>query len=78
MPVDDPAKNIEADADELEERIEKLDSHIGEARENAATRARDAGPAEDAAGDWEATEGGPLGDDAEGFDDPESEEEEEE
>jgi hypothetical protein len=68
MSANDPAEQIEADADELEERIGKLDTHLGEAREKAKARSRD-GESDD---EDDAGDGG-----SEGFDDPEAEEEEE-
>src|SRR3954453_4568045 len=77
MPVNDPAEKIEADAAELEERIGKLDNRIGEATQAADARPGENKPLEETAGDWEDSEGGPLGDDAEGFDDPEAEEDDE-
>jgi hypothetical protein len=68
MPVNDPAEQIEADADELEERIGKLDDHLGEARKKASARKPNGDPDDDDdAGD----------DDTGGFDDPEADEEEE-
>ena len=68
MPANDPAQQIESDADELEERIGKLDANIDEARKKASARSENGDPGEDDdAGD----------DDTGGFDDPEAEEEEE-
>ena len=67
MPVNDPEAQIQADADELEERLGKLDDHIDEARKKVAARGGDAEPGED------DDAGGDTGD----FDDPEAEEEEE-
>jgi hypothetical protein len=70
----------EADKDlgEMDERLEALEDHIGEAK-GKAEAADDAGdPAEEVAGDYEdAALDEPIGDDALGFDDPEAEEEDE-
>ena len=68
MSVNDPAEQIEADADELEERIGKLDAHIGEARQKTAS----------GGGNGESDEEDDADDSSsEDFDDPEAEEEEE-
>ncbi len=80
MSTPDPERAIERNADDLEERIGKLDDSIGEAKKKQTERqAKDEGPLD---GDDDPTtapaKGGPLGDDASGFDDPEAEEEEEE
>ena len=69
MTVNDPEQQIEADAAELEERIGRLDSNIGEAKQAA-----DARPGENPPLDTEDDGDG----DADGFDDPEAEEEEDE
>ena len=72
MPVNDPEQKIEADADELEERIGKLDDHIGQAKQAADER-----PGENPS----LADGGDDDDgdtDSDGFDDPEAEEEEDE
>jgi len=72
MSTPDPERAIERNADELKERIGKLDDSIGEAKKKQTERqAKDEGPlgGEDDADD---------ADDPEGFDDPEAEEEEEE
>ena len=68
----DPERELERGGDELEERIEKLDDQIGEAR----TRAEEQDPFEDEAGDWEDTDDDSGGEDAEGFDDPELDDDE--
>jgi hypothetical protein len=78
MPANDPAEKIEADADELEERIGKLETKIGEATQAADARPGENKPLEDTAGDWEDTDDDAGGEDASGFDDPEAEEEDEE
>jgi hypothetical protein len=63
----DPASNLERSADELEERLERLDDHIGDAQKAADARREEAMPAEDVAGDWEETRGAPgQGEDPEG------------
>ncbi len=72
MSTPDPERAIERNADELEERIGKLDDSIGEAKKKQSERqAKDEGPL---GGDDDADDA----DDPEGFDDPEAEEEEEE
>jgi hypothetical protein len=71
----DPEQDLESTGDELEERIERLDDHIGEARQEAKARAEDEDPFEDAAGDWEETDDDAGGEDPEAFDDPEVDEE---
>ncbi len=55
----DPEKAIERDADELEQRVERLGEHIDEAKDHLEQRAKDAqrlGQAEDVAGDWDQTD----------------------
>jgi|1186.fasta_scaffold134470_2 hypothetical protein len=72
-PGEEIERGLEHDADELDERIDKLGDHIEDARRKAQPRAEEAAPIEDAAGDWEDTE--PVdstGEDASGFDDPEA------
>jgi hypothetical protein len=70
----DPAQDLERSGDELEERLERLDDHIGEARQEAKARSEDPDPFEEAAGDWEDTDDDSGGEDPEAFDDPESDE----
>jgi septal ring factor EnvC (AmiA/AmiB activator) len=66
-PGEDVAADMEHDADELDERLEKLEDHISEAERAAEARRREAAPAEDVAGDWEDTQGTPgHGEDPEG------------
>jgi hypothetical protein len=74
----DPEQDLERSGDELEERIERLDEHIGEARQEAEARSEDPDPVEDTAGDWEDTDDDSGGEDPEAFDDPENVEEDEE
>ena len=74
----DPEHELERTGDELEERIERLDGAIGEARQEAKARHEDQDPAEDVAGDWEETDDDAGGEDPEAFDDPEVDEEVEE
>jgi hypothetical protein len=71
----DPERALESSGDELEERLETLDDHIGEARQEAKARREDQ---DDVIGDWEDTDDDSGGEDAEGFDDPEAEDEDEE
>jgi hypothetical protein len=68
MPVQtEPERQIERDADELEERIDRLGDDIDEAQRHVQAREEDG---EDVAGDWEDTDEAD-GEGAEGFDDPE-------
>ena len=56
----DPEQAIERDAAELEDRIDRLDGHIAQAKNLAEERAREAGKEEgatgDVVGDWEGEE----------------------
>ena len=65
------AQDGRLDADELEERIGKLDSKIGDAKQAADARPGENPPLDDGDDDDDAS-------DAEGFDDPEAEEEDDE
>ena len=71
----DPDHELERTGDELEERIERLDDHIGEARHEAQARREEQAPDEDA--DWDDSEDDD-GEDPAGFDDPEADEPEDE
>jgi sugar-specific transcriptional regulator TrmB len=69
----DPEQNLERTGDELEERLDKLDDKIDESRKEASARSeQNEDPFENVAGDWEDTDDDAGGEDAEGFDDPES------
>jgi hypothetical protein len=70
----DPEHDLERTGDELEERIDRLDDKIGEARQEAEARSEDEDPFEDTAGDWEDTDDDAGGEDPEAFDDPEDDE----
>jgi hypothetical protein len=70
----DPEHELERTGDELEERIERLDGEIGEARNEAQARSDDPDPFEDTAGDWEDTDDDAGSEDPEAFDDPEDDE----
>jgi hypothetical protein len=70
----DPEQDLERSGDELEERIDRLDEHIGEAKQEAKARAEDEDPFDDTAGDWEDTDDDAGGEDPAGFDDPEVDE----
>jgi hypothetical protein len=74
----DPEQDLERTGDELEERLGRLDDHIGEAQQEAKARAEDEDPFEDAAGDWEETDDDAGGEDPEAFEDPEVLQEDEE
>jgi hypothetical protein len=67
----DPERDLARTGDELEERIERLEGDIHEARHEAqARREEDSDPFEDTAGDWQDTDDDAGGDDPERFDDP--------
>jgi hypothetical protein len=69
----DPEQDLERSGDELEERIERLDDHIGEAKQEAKARAEDEHRFDDPEGD-EDTDDDAGGEDPAGFDDPEVDE----
>jgi hypothetical protein len=71
----DPEHELERTGDELEERLEGLDDHIGEARQQAQARREEEDPFEDAAAD--ADDDDSVGD-PDGFDDPEADDPEDE
>jgi hypothetical protein len=77
----DPAQQIERQADQLEQDLGRLEDHLDDAKTQLKARqedARGAGDADEVAGDWEGqAPDRPLGDDAEGFDDPEADDEDE-
>ena len=55
----DPGQAIEHEADELEERVEKLSAHIDDARERLEDRvaeAQELGEAKDVVGDFKQTD----------------------
>ena len=69
----EPDRDLEQTGDELEERIDRLDDNIHEARQEATARSQEnEDPFGDVAGDWEDTDDDAGGEDPEGFDDPES------
>jgi len=74
----DPERELKRSGDELEERIDRLDDHIGEAHQEAHARREEQDPFEDAAGDFEDTDDDAGGEDPAGFDDPEADEPEDE
>ena len=83
MPETKPGEDIERglrrDADELDERIDRLGDHIDEARRQAQARQEEGRPFEDAAGDWEDTEPAEsTGEDPAAFDDPDDDEDDDE
>jgi hypothetical protein len=72
--VEEAAQTGQRDVDEMDERLERLDGHIDEAKTSAQAVADEGGPAEEVAGDYEdVAPDEPIGDDATGFDDPEAE-----
>jgi hypothetical protein len=72
----DPDHDLEQTGDELEERIDHLDDQIDDARKGAQARSEEQDPFEDVAGDWEDTDDDAGGEDADGFDDPELDDDE--
>ena len=69
----EPDRDLKKSGDELEERLERLDEHIDESRKEATARSEEnEDPFKDAAGDWEETDDDAGGKDPDGFDDPES------
>ena len=71
----DAERELESTGDELEERIQRLDDHIGDARQEAKARREEVEPSEGDSSDWEDDDAG--GDDPAGFDDPEADEDDE-
>jgi len=70
----DPERALERAGDELEERLEGLDDHIGEARQEAQARREEEDPFEADGDDDDESGGG----DPDGFDDPEADDPEDE
>jgi hypothetical protein len=65
--TNDPERSLRRSGDELEERIERIEQHLADAKHGLRDRKEDAGrPVEDVAGDWEATEDDAGGEDPEG------------
>jgi HPt (histidine-containing phosphotransfer) domain-containing protein len=58
-----PAERLQHDADELEDRLERLGDHLEEAEELAAERRRELEATEAVAGDWRDTKPSPAGGD---------------
>ena len=54
----DPEEQLERTGDELKERLETLDDHIDDARQEARARREESGPAEDDAGSWDEEDAG--------------------
>jgi hypothetical protein len=70
VPEDDPEEQLEHDAKELDERIDRVETHIGESRGKLKDRQEDAADWDDeTADDSEEDEAG--GENPAGFDDPE-------
>jgi hypothetical protein len=75
----DPDHDLERTGDELEERLDRLDTDIDDSRKEAQARAEEnEDPFEDVAGDWEDTDDEAGGEDPESFDDPEAIDEDDE
>jgi len=72
-----PEHGPERTGDELEDRLERLDDHIGDAKQRLEARREEADPLEKTAGDWEDTQDDSQGSDALDFDDPDAVEEDE-
>jgi hypothetical protein len=74
----DPDRSLERTGDELEERLDHLDERIDDSKKELRARSEEANdPIETAAGDWEDTDDDAGGQDPAGFDDPESDDEDE-
>jgi hypothetical protein len=74
----DVERDLERSGDELEERLETLDDHIDDARQEATARSEDTDDLDDVAGDWEDSDDASGGEDPAEFDDPDAIEEDEE
>ena len=74
----DGERDLERSGDELEERLETLDDHIDDARQEATARSEDTDDLDDVAGDWEDSDDASGGEDPAEFDDPDAIEEDEE
>lgn len=74
----DPERELERAGDELEERIEALDDHIVEAKQEAQARREEQSPFEDSDSGADDDDDDAGGADPGGFDDPEADEEEDE
>jgi hypothetical protein len=74
--TDDPDRALRQDADELEQRIDRLDERIQESREGLRARQEDADLGDELVGDWEDTDDDAGGEDPSAFDDPETAEDE--
>ncbi len=73
----EPEVRPEQGADELEARIDHLGDDIDDARRQLRARQEDADIGGDVAGDWEDTDDHTGGEDPAAFDDPETDEEDE-
>lgn len=78
MPEDDPEEQLEHDAKELDERIDRVETHIGDSRGKLKDRQEDAADWDDEDADADDAEGqSPAGlDDPEELDDLDVKEEE--
>jgi hypothetical protein len=70
VPVDDPEEHLEHDTKELDQRIDRVEAHIGESRSKLKARQEDAADWDDEDAD-DSEETGAEGGNPAGFDDPE-------
>ncbi len=73
----DPETRPEQGAEDMEARLDDLGSDIDEAKQRLEARKEDADVGGDVAGDWEDTDDDTGGDDPSAFDDPETDDEDE-
>jgi hypothetical protein len=73
----DPERELQRSGDELEERIQRVEGDIDEAKKQLRARREEDGPLEEVAGDWEDSDDDTGGEDPAAFDDPEAEDEDE-
>ncbi len=75
---DDVELDLERSGDEPQERLDRLDEHIDDARHEPTAHREDADESENVAGDWEDSDDASGGDDPAALDDPEELDDDEE
>jgi cellobiose phosphorylase len=73
----DVEQGLQREGDDMENRLEQLDEHIDEARDQAQARTGDSDTWDETAGDWEDTDDAAGGEDPSEFDDPDAAEDDE-
>jgi hypothetical protein len=73
----EPEARLEQGAEDMETRLDGLGGDIADAKQRLEARKEDADIGGDVAGDWEDTEDDTNGEDPAAFDDPETDEEDE-